>query len=315
MLKQNFKKKTTIKYQISGILGALILSVSTANASGAVDYSHGHKHDHTIDNKELTQTKLASILAEQPDGVKARYPFRNPAHTLDFFQIKPGMNVIEILPGGGWYSKILLPLLGKEGQLVGADYALDMWPHFSFMTPERLEKKKTWVSTWTKDAESWGGENSAKVSAFQLSNMPKTVEGSADAVLFIRALHNLARHHEKGPYLDSALKETYLALKPGGLVGIVQHQAHEDRPDDWADGNKGYLKKSFVINKMTEHGFELIGQSDINSNHKDQAKVGDSVWRLAPSLRSKKASPAEKQRLIEMGESNRMTLLFKKPKS
>lgn len=313
MLKQNFIKRPTTKHQIGGILSALILSISAANASGGVDYKH--KQNHAIDKKELTQTKLASILAEQPDDVKARYPFRNPAHTLDFFQIKPGMKVIEILPGGGWYSKILLPLLGNDGELVGADYALDMWPHFSFMTPERLEKKKTWVSSWTKDANSWRGQDSASVSAFQLSQMPKAVEGSADAVLFIRALHNLARQHEKGPYLDSALKETYLALKPGGLVGIVQHQAHEDRPDKWADGNKGYLKKSFVIEKMTAHGFELVGQSDINSNHKDQANVGDSVWRLAPSLRSKKTTPAEKQRLIETGESNRMTLLFKKPKA
>ena len=311
MLKKNCVKNSALKLQIGGVLSALILSTSIANASGGVSYDKNHDHS---DKKALVQTKLATVLDSQPDDVKARYPFRNPAQTLGFFKIKPGMKVVEILPGGGWYSKLLLPLLGKDGELVGADYALDMWPHFSFMTPERLEKKKTWVSSWTKDAESWGDENSAKVSAFQLSNMPKSVEGSADAVLFIRALHNLARHHEKGPYLDSALKETYLALKPGGLVGIVQHQAHEDRPDEWADGNKGYLKKSFVIKKMEAHGFELIGESDVNSNHKDQASVGDSVWRLPPSLRGHKEDVVSKQRAIETGESNRMTLLFKKPK-
>jgi len=86
---------------------------------------------------------LDTILAAQPDDVKARYQYRHPDQTLTFFGIEPGMTVVEALPGGGWYTKILLPLLGEEGTLIGADYALDMWPKFGFMNDEQLEAKKT----------------------------------------------------------------------------------------------------------------------------------------------------------------------------
>jgi len=143
--------------------------------------------------------------------------------------------------------------------------------------------------------------------------MPAELENSADAILFIRALHNLSRFESKGGFLTSTLNETYKALKPGGIVGIVQHQAQEDRPDDWANGSNGYLKKSFVLEKMAKHGFEYIGESDINANPIDQANVGDYVWRLPPSLRVQDDDPKLRSQMMKIGESNRMTLLFKKP--
>jgi len=90
--------------------------------------------------------------------------------------------------------------------------------------------------------------------------------GTADAVLYIRALHNLARFEPKEASLSNAFKETYTVLKPGGIVGIVQHQAREDRPDDWANGDNGYLKKSFLVSKMQDAGFEFVGESNINEN-------------------------------------------------
>ena len=255
---------------------------------------------------------LEHILANQSDEHKARHEFRNPQKTLEFFDIKPGMTVVEVLPGNsGWYSKVLLPLLEDEGTLIGADYPLALWNHFSFMTPERLEGKKTWVTSWIQTAQEWRTDNSAQLNAFQFANAPKSLNEKADAVLFIRALHNLNRFNDKGGYLDDSLKDTFNVLKPGGIVGIVQHQAREDRPDSWADGNNGYLKKSFVMKKMAEHGFEFVASSDINANPKDQAGEGDNVWRLLPSLRSK--DPEVKKAMKAIGESNRMTLLFKKP--
>ena len=262
------------------------------------------KHQHNLD----------AVLASQPEKTQQRYAYRNPKETLQFLQIKPGMKVMEVLPGRGWYSKILLPHLGTEGELVGVDYPQALWPNFSFMTPERIEGKKTWVSTWTADANSWRTNDSAKVSAFQFNEMPNSVKGTIDAALFIRALHNLNRFPEKQDFLGNALKETFQALKPGGYLGIVQHHAYEDRPDDWADGNNGYLKQSFVINKLQQHGFEFVAQSDINANPKDQAKQGDNVWRLLPSLRGKFKDDQHREEIKSIGESNRMTLLFRKPK-
>lgn len=259
------------------------------------------------------ENSIATALTAQPDEVQARYQYRNPQQTLDFFGIKPGMTVVEALPGGGWYSKILLPALGATGKLVGADYPQALWPNFAWMKPEAIEAKKTWPDTWTAEAETWRGADSATVSAFQFANMPTDLNGSADAVLFIRALHNLARFEEKGGFLSAALNDTMAALKPGGIVGIVQHQAREDRPDAWADGSSGYLKKSYVKSKMLEAGFEYIGETAVNENPRDLAGEGDIVWRLPPSLNGARDDAELRAAMEAIGESNRMTLLFKKP--
>lgn len=258
-------------------------------------------------------TALQSALAQQGDANKARFGSRNPEATIEFMGILPGMTVVEALPGGGWYSKILIPYLGDKGQLIGVDYSQKLWPNFSFMTPDRIEEKKTWVSTWTAKAQEWRTENSASITAFQFDAMPESLAGTADAVVFIRALHNLARFESKGDFLTNALKETYAILKPGGIVGVVQHQAREDRPDAWANGDNGYLKKSFIMAKMQAAGFEFVGESNVNENAKDQAKEGDIVWRLPPSLNGSKDDEEKRAAMQAIGESNRMTLKFRKP--
>jgi len=267
----------------------------------------------------LSSTSLAddspihSAAAAQPEETKARYQYRHPVETLEFFGIEPGMTVVEALPGNGWYSKILLSALGPDGELIGADYPQALWPNFDFMTPERIEAKKTWVTDWTADAQEWRNEESAKVSAFQFNEMPKTMHGTVDAVLFIRALHNLSRFEAKDGFLTDGLKEIHAALKPGGIVGVVQHEAREDRPDEWSDGSNGYLKKSALKAKMKEMGFEFIEESTINENPKDQAGEGDIVWRLPPSLSGSKDDAEKKAAMEAIGESHRMTLKFRKP--
>jgi predicted methyltransferase len=226
------------------------------------------------------------------------------------------MKVAEALPGGGWYTKILLPYLGREGHLLGIDYAIEMWPQFGgFATPEFIEKKKTWPQTWTAEAQGWADENGAGVSAATFSSMPAESAGTLDAVLFIRAMHNLSRFESKGDFMTKAIAASYKALRPGGIVGIVQHEARADRPDAWADGSNGYLKKSAVIAAMEAAGFEFVGESSINTNEKDQAAEGDFVWRLPPSLSGTKDDEEKKATMLAIGESNRMTLKFMKPSS
>ncbi|GHA04314.1 methyltransferase [Arenicella chitinivorans] len=259
------------------------------------------------------ESNLQSILNAQPDEVKARYEYRHPSETIQFFGIKPGMTVVEALPGGGWYSKILLPVLGPEGTLVGADYQQALWPNFSWAKPEMIEKKKTWVTDWVADAQAWRDDDSASLAAFQFGALPETMHGSADAVLFIRALHNMARFEDKGGFMSGAMQDAYTALKPGGIVGIVQHEAREDRPDTWANGDAGYLKKSYIKAKMASVGFEFVAESTINENPKDTAGEGDIVWRLPPSLSGSKDDAEKRAEMQAIGESNRMTLLFKKP--
>ncbi|MBX2859424.1 MAG: methyltransferase [Cellvibrionaceae bacterium] len=256
---------------------------------------------------------LDSILEAQSEEVKARYAFRRPSQTLSFFGIEPGMTVVEALPGGGWYTKLLLPLLGEQGMLVGSDYPLDLWPKFGFLSEEQLQEKQTWSSDWPKQAEGWGIANSAKIAAFNFGAMPSDMAASADAVLFIRALHNLARFNDDGGFLDASLADAYKVLKPGGIVGVVQHEARENMPDEWAKGNNGYLKKAYVIEKMQAAGFELVAQSSINENPQDMPSETDIVWRLSPSLSTSKEDPELRAAIEKIGESHRMTLKFQKP--
>ena len=256
---------------------------------------------------------LDEILDSQTHAMKARYEFRNPKETLEFFDIRPGMTIVEVLPGAGWYTKLLVPLLGSEGTLVGANYAMGMWPLFGY-EGERLDDMAKWSQSWpakiNKKSQNLGG---AKAQAFMFGDMPESLNGTADAVLLIRAMHNLARFESQGGFLTSAVKNIYDILKPGGIVGIVQHQARDEMPDEWANGSKGYLKKDFIIQLMTQAGFEFSGNIDLNQNDKDQPTTDDIVWRLPPSLATSKDNEELKGSMLSIGESNRMTLKFKKP--
>ena len=235
--------------------------------------------------------------------------------TIEFFGIEPGMTVVEGLPGGGWYSKILLPYLGSEGRLVGANYPLDLWPNFSFANEEFMAEMSQWLENWPADAEEWRGEDGASIDAFWFGAMPKEMAGTADVVFFVRMLHNTWRFQSegKGDYLDMAINDAYDALKPGGVLGVVQHHARDDVSDEWANGSHGYMKKQFVIDRVVAAGFELVAESDINANDKDQPSGDDIVWRLPPSFATSRDNEELKAQYAAIGESNRMTLKFRKP--
>lgn len=258
--------------------------------------------------------RLDAVLADKPAEFKARYQYRHPRETLEFFGIEPGMTVVEALPGSGWYSQVLIPYLGAEGHLVGANYAQEMWPLFGGMDQAFIDSMKTWTTDWPQEAqEKWRGNDGAAVDAFEFGSMPPELEGQADAVLFIRALHNLARFEDEGKFLTTALADTFRALKPGGIVGVVQHEARPDMPDAWASGDNGYLKKQFMIDRMTAAGFELVEETDINQNPKDRPTADEFVWRLPPTYATSEDNPELKAQMKAIGESNRMTLKFRKP--
>jgi len=284
------------------LITSIILSLVSATIPSQVQ-AHGDK-----------EKSLSAVLQSMPEKAKMRYGARHPQGTLEFFGIQPGMTVLEVLPGGGWYSKILLPYLAKDGMLIGADYAIDMYPKFGFFSKEKLKETETWVADWTKDAQGWSGKGGAKVQAFNFGSMPESVKGKADAVLFIRALHNLAKFENDGGYLTAALKNAYDSLKPGGIVGVVQHMIPESADDKGANGSRGYVKKSFIISALEKAGFKFVASSDINLNPKDQPSSTDIVWRLPPTYFIPKKDADKKDGYTAIGESNRMTLKFVKPK-
>ncbi len=257
--------------------------------------------------------RLAAVLAAQPEEVQVRYKYRHPQETMEFFGIEPGMTVVDVLPGSGWYTKILLPYLGADGEVIGADYSPDLWAHIGYDSEEFLKERATWVTDWTATAETWGDDHSAGVAAFVLGSLPESMHGTADAVLFVRALHNMAYPTPDARHLAAAIQDSYDVLKPGGVVGIVQHHARDNMPDEWADGEMGYLKKGFVVESMEAAGFELVGASDLNANDNDMPATDEFVWRLPPSYSGSADNPELKAQVDAIGESHRMTLQFRKP--
>lgn len=265
----------------------------------------------TMSVAQVDTAKLSTILAAQPQKAKDRYAARNPAETIAFLGLTPGMAIGEALPGGaGWYSKILIPYLGSDGKLVGIDYSMAMWPEFSFADENFMAEKAKWPAEWSTKANTWSPTDGAPVTATTFGRTD-VAAGSLDAVLFIRALHNLARFEADGGYLTQALGDAHRMLKPGGIVGVVQHRAPDDIADDWATGSNGYLKRDDVVAAFDAAGFDLAGESDVNANPADVPTVEDSVWRLPPSLRGTDDAELIAQRKA-IGESNRMTLKFVK---
>lgn len=276
--------------------------------------------DSDADEARVEPDRLARILDAQPEAVQARYDERHPRATLEFFGIEPGMTVVEALPGGGWYTRILLPYLGAEGRLVATNYPLGLWPNFGFASEEFMAEIRKWPETFPVEAANWCEGDCAPVDTFWLGSLPSDLESSADAVLFVRALHNLARFQAAGvdDFLDQALADAFAVLKPGGTLGVVQHEARAEMPDEWADGSNGYLKRQAVIDAAAAAGFELVAESDINANPNDRPSEDEAVWRLPPSLSvpdDAENAEALRAQYEAIGESNRMTLKFRKPES
>ena len=259
----------------------------------------------------VTETDtLNAVLASRSDEDKVRDDARHPLETLTFFQVKPGMTIAEALPGGGWYTRILANYLGQDGTLYGVNYPDSLWPMLSYASPEWIAERIAATQNFTAKVATFT-DNGITAQGFTFDTVPPEVEGTVDRVLLIRALHNLNRFQQKAGTRSQALAATHAMLKKDGLVGVVQHRAPATASKEWADGNKGYLNEVAVIAMFAEAGFALVAQSEINANPMDQPSGEDSVWRLSPSLRG---SNDDEQRdvMVAIGESDRMTLLFRK---
>ncbi len=259
----------------------------------------------------VTETDtLTAVLASRSDEDKVRDDARQPLETLTFFQIKPGMTIAEVLPGGGWYTRILVNYLGQDGTLYGVNYPDSLWPMLSYASPEWIAERIAATQNFTAKVATFT-DNGITAQGFTFDTVPPEVEGTVDRVLLIRALHNLNRFQQKAGTRSQALAATHAMLKQDGLVGVVQHRAPATASEEWADGNKGYLNEVAVIAMFAEAGFALVAQSEINANPMDQPSGEDNVWRLSPSLRG---SNDDEQRdvMVAIGESDRMTLLFRK---
>lgn len=254
---------------------------------------------------------LATVIEARSEEDRTRDGARHPLETLTFFQVEPGMTVAEGLPGGGWYTRILANYLGGDGAIYGVNYVDRMWPMFSFATEEWIQSRIKSNSEFDNKVAGFT-DNNIKAAGITFNTVPEAAVGAVDRVLMIRALHNLNRFEANGGTRSQALASIRGMLAKDGLVGVVQHRLPESAPEEGSDGSRGYLKQSAVIAMFSEAGFELVSSSEINANAKDVPGPEDVVWRLPPSLRGSKDNPEQKAAMQAIGESDRMTLLFRK---
>lgn len=255
--------------------------------------------------------KLDAVLEKQPEEAKARYTDRHPKEMLQLFGVQPGMTVVDTLAGPVFWTGILLDYLGPQGKVINADYSAEMWTKFGNFSPDPATKKN-WAADKTTELNGKRGPESAQVGAFAFGSVPDDMAGTVDVILLSRAMHHFMRQ-EDSKYLTQALADMNKLLKPGGVIGIEQQRAPEAHSDASTKGDRGYVKQSAVIAAFEAAGFKLEEKSEINANPKDQPSETDVVWRLPPTLATSKDNPELQAQMKAIGETDRMTLKFRKP--
>jgi len=278
-----YVKEQTMKFALKSLLVASLTLTSTM----ALSHNHESSLSHAVQSSERSAKN------------SARDEYRHPEQTLAFFGFKPTMTVVEIAPGGGWYSEILAPALKEQGLYYAAHFPSDSSVGYYQRSLAAFKQKVAEDERFSK----------VEISEFApLTHTDIAPAGTADMVLTFRNVHNWYMGKDTEGAL-SAFKSFYTALKPGGTLGVVEHRLDESRADE-DQKSTGYMKQSYVVDLAKKAGFELVATSEINANPKDTADHPKGVWTLPPSLRLGEKD-ADKYKAI--GESDRMTLKFKKP--
>ena len=222
-----------------------------------------------------------------------RDTYRHPLETLEFFGLKQDMKIVELSPGGGWYTEILAIFMYDEGQLIAAHYDTNQGDYQkrsrlkyeNLLSENPIYKKVKLVNLGSKLADT----------------------RSVDAILTFRNLHNWLGNSELK--IETILNQSYDALKSGGVLGVVEHRA---KPGTNLEEMKksGYVTEKLAISLAKKAGFDFISSSEINSNPRDTKDHPKGVWTLPPSYR---LEDKDREKYQQIGESDRMTLLFKKP--
>lgn len=244
--------------------------------------------------------KAAVDAPTRAEAQRARDVYRHPLQTLTFFGIAPDMTVVEIWPGLTGYTDILAAYLREHGRYIAAT------PAASLPTASAYTKKSAadYRAKLAADPQAFGKVVVTEFGPPQRSEIAPP--GSVDAVLTFRNVHNWIA----GGFEQQSFESFYKALKPGGVLGVVEHRA---KPGSTLQQMKdsGYVNEDYVIALARNAGFELAGRSEINANPKDTKDYPDGVWTLPPTLRRK---DQDREKYLAIGESDRMTLKFVKPK-
>ena len=277
------------------LLAAFVLPLTAAGASQTAPEPKTAPAPATV-AKPTLQAAVAAPTRTPANVARDRY--RNPEATLAFFGIRPSDTVVEIWPGGGWYTEVLAPYLTAGGGKLYA--AAPDWGRSG------IDKLKA--------------ANPALYGTVQIADFPvfdgkaaEVPDGTADAVLTFRNVHNWRmgyRRDGKPDYSVDAFRQIYSMLKPGGVLGIEDHRLPETA-DAERERTSGYIKVSTVRRLAEEAGFQFAGSSEVNANPSDTADWPNGVWTLPPSLALK---DQDRKTYLAIGESDRMTLKFIKPR-
>jgi len=257
-------------------------------------------------HQELDATTGAALDAaiagdHRSDENKARDKFRRPKETLEFFGFRSDMTVVEIWPGGGWYTEILAPALKDSGKLYAAQYSVN--PAYGY----QRRYFGTFLSKLGAKPDIYRQVEITTLDfPYALAIAPA---GSADMVLTFRNAHNWVNPGYGKEAASLAFKVMFDALKPGGVLGLVDHRWPDPKTED-PNADNGYISEERIIELAKAAGFELAARSDMNRNSEDDHEHPQGVWTLPPSLA---LGDEDREKYLAIGESDRMTLKFVKP--
>ncbi len=265
--------------------------VATAAAAASVGGALAQSARSTTARPSAAITAAVASPARTPAN-RERDRYRHPAETLAFFGVKPTDTVVEFIPGGGWYTEILAPMVKDRGRYV------------ALVPTSQGDRTRAMLAG---KAAQFGG---ARVETVDMAAGTTTMApGTADVVLTFRNVHNLLMQ-DNAAVPANAFKTFYAALKPGGTLGIVDHRLPEEM-DTAREKSSGYMKRSTVVRLATAAGFRLAGESAVNANPRDTHDHPEGVWTLPPNYRLK---DVDRAKYAAIGESDRFTLKFVKPR-
>jgi predicted methyltransferase len=236
---------------------------------------------------------LVANPAREPRFV-ARDAARHPVEELTFFGLRPSLTVVELWPGGGYWTEILGPYLAKQGR------------YFVALPLPGNAEEDAGVARWrSRVAAQQGRLGDIAETTLGPGHFEIAPAGSADLVLTFRNIHNWM---EAG-YVDDVLAACYKALKPGGILGVEGHRGRTDQPQD-PKAPTGYVREDYAIALAKKAGFELVGSSEIDANPKDTKDWVDGVWTLPPTLSQ---GDKDRARYVAIGEADNFVLKFRKP--
>ena len=247
------------------------------------------------DDASVTITLQAIADGEHRSSERrARNHSRHPAETLAFFGIRDDLTVVEISPGGGWYTEILAPYLRENGVLYAGNYDPDAEEEYYQRNSRAFSEKMA------ADPELY---DKVRITIF---DPPKKLEaapaGSADMVVTFRNFHNWMEDGDA----EAALQGMHKMLKPGGTLGVVQHRGNPAVEQD-PQAESGYVRQDYLIRLIEAAGFELVASSEINANPNDTKDHPEGVWTLPPNF---DLGDVDREKYAAIGESDRMTLKF-----